>query len=116
MLTAAELTAMQATQIQTMTDVIVIARRTLTSDSMGGYTEAWANVLTTVGRVAPMSQKETVTAGQQGITANWKITLPASTDVRGADRLTQGARSFEVNGILGAETRETARVCLCQAR
>ena len=59
---------------------------------------------------------EAVLAGQQRIVASWKVTLPASTDVRGDDRLTVGARSFEVIAIRGAETRETARVCLCQER
>ena len=116
MLTSDELTAARAVQQQTMTETVVVSRRALTSDSLGGYTEGWTTAATTVGRIAPVSASEALLAGQQRIVANWKITLPANTDVRDEDRLTIGARVFEVVGILGAETRETARVCLCQAR
>jgi SPP1 family predicted phage head-tail adaptor len=115
-LTTAELTSMQAVQQQTMTETVVVSRRTLTSDSLGGRTDSWTTAATTVGRIAPVSAGEAILAGQQRIVANWKITLPANTDVRNEDRLTIGSRVFEVVGIQGAETRETARVCLCQER
>ena len=116
MLTTAEIAAMAATQALTMTEVCTVTRRTLTTDSAGGYTDAWATASTTVCRVAPVGASEAVLAGQQRSLANWKLTLPAGTDVADADRLTVGSRVFEVVGILGAETRETARVVLCQAR
>ena len=115
MLTATELSAMQATQTLTLTEACTVSRRTLTSDGMGGQTESWTTA-TTVCRVAPIAASEAVLAGQQRIVASWKVTLPASTDVRGDDRIVVGARSFEVIAIRGAETRETARVCLCQER
>lgn len=107
---------MRSVQQQTMTETVVISRRTLTTDSIGGYTDSWATASTTVGRIAPVGANEATLAGQQRILANWKITLPASTDVRNEDRLTIGSRVFEVVGIMGAETRETARVTLCQER
>lgn len=116
MLTAAEQAAMQATQALTLTEACTISRRTLASDGAGGYTDTWATAATTVCRVAPITANEAVLAGQQRIVANWKITLPASTDVRGADRIVVGARSFEVIAVQGARTRETARICLCQER
>lgn len=116
MLTTAELTAMRTVQQQTMVETVVITRRTLTTDSLGGFTDSWSTAATTVGRLAPVGAREATLAGQQRIVANWKITLPASADVRNEDRLTIGSRVFEVVGIQGAETRETARVCLCQER
>lgn len=116
MLTTAELTAMQTTQTQTLVDACTISRRTMASDSAGGQTATYATAATTVCRVAPLNGREAVLAGQQRIVATWKVTLPASTDVRDADRIVVGSRSFEVIAIQGAETRETARVCLCQER
>ena len=115
MLTAAELTAMQATQTLTMTETCVVSARTLTSDSAGGYTESWATT-TTVGRLAPVSGAEAVVAGQQRAVATWKITLTAGVAVTPQGRIAIGSRSFEVLEVRGAETRETARVCLCQER
>ena len=116
MLTAAELALLQATQNLTLIDACTVTRRTLSSDSAGGHSATWATAATTVCRVAPARENERLLAGQQRIVAEWKVTLPASTDVRDADRIVVGARSFEVIGIRVAETRETARVCLCQER
>lgn len=116
MLTATEQAAMQAVQRLTLTEACTVSRRTLASDSAGGYSNTWATAATTVCRIAPVSANEAALAGQQRIVASWKVTLPASTDVRGEDRVVVGARSFEVIAILGPETRETARVCLCQER
>ena len=115
MLTAAELAAIQATQTLTLTDVCTIQHRALTSDGAGGWTEAWTTT-TTVCRVAPVSAQEAVLAGQQRIVANWKLTLPAGTVVVDTDRLAVGTRTFEVVGVLGPETRESARVIWCVER
>lgn len=116
MLTAPELAAIQATQLLTLTDACTITRRALVSDGAGGQTETWPTTITTTCRVAPVAASEAVLAGQQRIVANWKITLPANTDVRGEDRIVVGARSFEVVAIMGPETRESARIVLCQER
>lgn len=115
MLTAAELAAIQATQLLTLTEACTIQHRTLTSDGAGGWTEAWTTV-TTVCRVAPVGANEAVLAGQQRIVANWKLTFPAGTVVHDEDRIAVGSRTFEVVGIQGPETRESARIVLCQER
>lgn len=115
MLTAAELAAIQATQLLTLTEACTIQHRALTSDGAGGWTDSWTDT-TTVCRVAPVGADEAVLAGQQRIKADWKITLPAGTVVVDSDRLAVGGRAFEVVGVLGPETRETARVILAVAR
>lgn len=116
MLTTAELTSMQTTQALTFTETCTISRRTLSSDSAGGYTDSWSTVATTSCRLSPMSANEIIVAGQQKIVAGWKATLPVSTDVRGEDRIVVGSRSFEVTSVQKTKTRETAKVCLCQER
>ena len=52
-LSAGELTAMRATQADTLPGTAVISRNTPTSDGMGGWTDAWAAIGTVDGRVAP---------------------------------------------------------------
>lgn len=106
---------MQAAQRLTLTEVCTIQHRTLTSDGAGGWTDTWTDT-TTVCRVAPIGADEAVLAGQQRIKADWKITLPAGTVIVDADRLAVGSRVFEVVGILGPETRETARVVMAVLR
>lgn len=115
MLSAAEQAAMQATQLLTLTDACTIQHRTLASDGAGGWTDTWTDT-TTVCRVAPVGANEAILAGQQRIVANWKITLPANTVVHDEDRIAVGSRAFEVVGVRGPETRETARVVYCQER
>lgn len=115
MLTAAELAAIQATQLLTLTEACTIQHRTLTSDGAGGWTDSWTTA-TTVCRVAPVGADEAVLAGQQRIKADWKITLPANTVIDDADRLAVGSRVFEVVGVMGPETRESARVVLVVLR
>lgn len=115
MLSTAELAAMQAVQVLTLTDACTVNVRTLTSDGMGGYTEVWATTAT-VCRLAPASGDELVAAGQQRGVMGWTITLPAGTTITAKSRITIGSRNFEVLAVSGALTRETARVCICQER
>jgi hypothetical protein len=57
MLTAAELTAMQATQNLAMPGTVVILRAGGTADGMGGYTEVWTAVGTVTGRIYPARRR-----------------------------------------------------------
>ena len=98
MLTAAEITAMQSTVSLSLPDSATISRRTLTTTSLGGSTEAWANVATVACRVSPLafSAAERETAGVEVAVSPWLITLPANTDIRITDRVVSGGRIFEV--------------------
>jgi hypothetical protein len=46
-------------------------------------------------------------------TSVWTLTLPALTDVRVADHLAVGTRTFEVAGVL-ARSEEIARRVVCR--
>lgn len=51
-------------------------------------------------------------AAQQRAVSDWLLWLPAETDVTVRDRLVVGARTFEVERVVG-ESYETARACAC---
>jgi hypothetical protein len=51
-------------------------------------------------------------AAQARAVGDWRIWLPAFTDVTVRDRLVVGARTFEVERVEG-ESNETARACSC---
>ncbi len=114
MLSATDLAAMRSTVDASLPDVAQVQRRTLTSDGAGGYTESWNTVATVACRVAPSGQspQERVIAERLTATSVWTITLPAETDVRPADRLLVGTRTFEVAGVL-ARSEEIARRVIC---
>lgn len=118
MLTAAELTAMQAVQATTLTEPCSIVRRTLASDGAGGQTET-ASASPSVCRVAPSMTHlpaDRLIAGSTQDQVLWRITLPAGTTVQSADRINVGERSFEVKGLYGPATLGTALVCVCVER
>ena len=114
MITAAELASMQATQALTLTTACSIGRRTYTSDGMGGETETvtWHASMcrATASNNAPDYQ---IYASRANETMLWRITFAAGTDVQETDKITIGARVYEVLGVLAPGTVETARVTVC---
>ncbi len=114
MLSAEELAVIRGDVLELQPDTAQIQRRTLTPDGAGGHAESWNTVATVACRIAPsgLSPQEQVIAERLTATSIWTITLPALTDVRPADRLLVGARTFEVVGVL-ARSEEIARRVVC---
>lgn len=117
MISTAELTAMRATQGSAMPGTVVVERRTLTADGMGGETETWAAVGTVDGRIYPITQRgtEPVTGGQPISMTEWWGTLPVGTDVVAADRLLYQSRTWEVVAVNNDEVWQTALRCELKA-
>ena len=117
MVTAGELAAMQEVQQATLTETCAVVRRTLASDGAGGQTVSSASTAT-VCRLAASGNTpaDRLVAGSVAEQVLWRITLPAGTDVRKADAVTIGSRTFEVMGVYGPQTRPSALVCVCVER
>ena len=112
MLTAAEITAMQDTQKAALPDTCTIKRRTLSSDSAGGFTEGWTDQASGVAcRIAPVrsiSDAESIVGGAfQGKTL-WQLTLPAGQDIGHADRVVVGGNTYEVAALNSGGAWNTA--------
>jgi head-tail adaptor len=98
-ISAAELTAMRGDLTASMPSQVVIERVTLTSDGMGGQTEAWAPVGTVVARVSPRSVAsglDDIIGGQVLNQTPWMVTVPVGTSVTERDRVVYEAQTFEV--------------------
>jgi hypothetical protein len=79
-ISATELTAMQADLTASMPSTVNISRVTLTSDGMGGQSEAWATVGTVVARVSPNGAGLDDIAGGEVINQTpWVVTVPVGT-------------------------------------
>ena len=113
MITAAELTAMQATQNLVMPGTAIINRATLSNDGMGGQTETWAAVGTVTARLYPIpsQQREYATGGQPSSVSDWFVTVPVGTDVIARDRIIVSSRTFEVQYVNNDEMYQTAVRC-----
>lgn len=118
MLSSAQLTAMRAVQADTFDLSAAITRRAVSQPTTGRTSQTPSTVATVACRVAPgkASDRERIEAGRVVSGTIWRVTVPATTDVRIDDALMVSGRTFEVVAVWGAESRETARVCLCVER
>lgn len=113
-LTANELGRMQDVQEVAMPDTCIVRRRTLTSDDMGGYTEAWADVGEYSCRIVPKAvNDEREQSGKVTARAEWAITLPYNADVRETDRIQHNDVYYEVVQVHDDESWQTALHCVC---
>lgn len=109
--TDSDLAAMRAQALELMPDTAVIVRPTYGADGQGGRTETGTTTVATVAcRLMPatQNQRERQLAERIGSDFDWLITLPYGSDVRAADRLTIGTRSFEVVGMMTPHSWDTA--------
>jgi head-tail adaptor len=103
-------------QDQGLPDTCSISRASL-SQTGDGTSATWSNAATGVRcRVSPLASgagEGLIASGAIAGISQWTIWVPALTDVRIADRIVYGSRSFEVNRV-GARSYETVRECLCR--
>jgi head-tail adaptor len=114
MLTAADIASLRAAQEAALPETVTISRLTLADNGAGGFSESWATAATVSGRIGPYNRQasESIVAERLGGRAGYTVTLPALTDVREADRLVVGTRTFEVVQVI-RRSHETARVVVC---
>lgn len=114
MLTAQEIAAMRQTLTASLPEQAQIQRPGQSADGLGGVTESWTTVATVACRRSPAQQ----TAQEQLIAESvrprvlWRLTLPANTDIRPADRVQLGAVRYTVQGVLAPRSEELAVIAL----
>lgn len=112
MLTAAELTEMRAMQTLTFDQTATVTRRTYSDDDTGGQTVS-NSTFSLPCRIAPASGAQRQMLGAQYAELQaWRVTFAAGADVQLKDKIEVAGHKVEVVGMLGAESRETARVVL----
>lgn len=100
-LTAAELTAMRATEEEVMSSTCVIERATYAADGMGGRAETWAAVGTVACDLYPQDriERENAMGGQVISPSLWFVTVPTTASIIARDRLLIESRTFEVTFV-----------------
>lgn len=116
MLSPSDLAGMRATAQTALPDTVRVQRRTKTSDNAGGYTETWADVVTVAGRLTSVQDEEREAGGQIRRSARPVVVVPNGTDVRNADRLVIGSRTFYVTGVAEGGAWEVERQVLVEER
>jgi len=113
MLTADELTDIQATQSANLPDTCTIRRMVRSSDGGGGSTVSWANVATGVACRSTMT-KQPVTllnALRETVFADWIVTLPSGTVTVSEDEIvTSRGQTLTVIGLIAGPWATAVRV------
>ena len=118
LLPASALTWMRDTQERALPGTVVIQRKTLTGDGMGGYSEAWAAVGTVDGRIMQQASRqasEPVSGGQVASVTRWFATLPTCATVTATDRLLFESRTYEIISVNNDASYQTAIRCEVRA-
>lgn len=118
LLSAADITWMAGMQERAMPGTVVIERYTRISNGMGGGWEAWTAVGTAIGRIYPMTRRnsdEPVAGAQLMAETMWFATFPIGTSVDARDRLVYQDRSWEVLRVNNDQMWQTCVRCECKA-
>lgn len=98
LLSACELANIRSARNGFMPDTGIIYRYALTSDGMGGNSEAWAAVGTVNCYVwtRPATDNESPTGGQVTSRTRWYIEVPYDTTIDAKDWIEVNSRTFQV--------------------
>lgn len=112
MLNAAEIARMRTIAEQALPGTAVVHSGTLTSDSGGGYTEAFTprSGGTVACRVAPAAGGEREEGDRISADAQYMITLPAGTTVETDDRIVVDSITYNVVAVRDRSWELTRRV------
>lgn len=94
--------------------VITIQEKTLTSDGMGGNTEAWATFAIVRAAIWPVSAKERVSNQQLEHEITHKIRVRYFSGVTAAMRVVFDSRTFEILSIVNWEERNITLDLICE--
>lgn len=109
-----ELEKMRKEQEKLLMDTVYIQRLTRIVDDTGGWSEVWATIATTKGRLSAkrVSSGDAEAGGQMQYTQGFTITLPAATVLKESDRLQINSVQYVVKEIL-THTEQTSLQVEC---
>lgn len=100
MLSACERAEMAACVEETFDQTAAIVRDVLEETDQGGQTATPATVARVRCRLLPDNAPgEDLEAGRPASVTFWRVTVPLGTDLRAADRLTIGGRTYQVDSV-----------------
>ena len=98
-------------------ELVEVWRPTRTTDAAGGFTEVYARVATSPGRVDRLTEASALIAERLGQKASATIMLPHDVDVLPGDELRIGAARFSyVGSDAGASSPVLLAVTVAEAR
>ncbi len=116
MISAAQLTALQADMQVLLFTSCSILRKTIASDGAGGTTDTWATLSSPLCRITPEVERGIAEKAEElrvEVEQRWTIALPAGQDVGVKDRITANGLTYEVSAVGGPQSLELERLVTC---
>ena len=114
MISASELTALQAASQAAGDLTITVQRLTITQDAEGNTLRSYATAATVSGNLAQPTAGQLANYGYAiADVAAWMVRVPVGTDVRIGDRLVVGSQTLEVQIQLQPQSYQTSERVLC---
>lgn len=109
-----QLASLRSAAVKLLSDSCIVERNTPESDGAGKQIDSWAVINTYPCRISQSSTpSESVAGGSISSVSQYKLRLPYDADVKASDRVTVGARLFEVvGGGIGTEGLLKVVTCL----
>ena len=102
-----------------MTSTCYIYRVALIADGIGGFTETWNLLYTTICDLweTKTSEEENSNSANQELAINeWFITVPFNTDILEKDVIVVGSKSFDIVSVPLQQSLSTALRCRAISR
>lgn len=111
-LSTSELAQLRADAEDYLPDTCTLQTVTRTADSIGGWSESWADTYTGVAcRIAPqrMSRAEALLGGQLAAVTGWILTLHHDQAIDETMRVVHGGETYEVVQLEDTHSNRTAK-------
>ena len=96
----------------TMPDTVTLQAAALLQDGQGGLEEEWGNIYLEVpARLAELTAQESRAVAQEGIQADYMLTLPWDQNVTPTMRVVHKGVVYEIVSVNTAQSYLTARRC-----
>lgn len=118
MISPAQLASMQAAVAASLPDRCSILRNQPEDDGQGGWTDSYQDVATRVpcrlARIPTQTDPERATSGVLLATQQYRLYLPAGTDLRPADRVSVNGLTLEVDERVPGLSNPVQLVAQCR--
>ncbi|HUW08890.1 MAG TPA: head-tail adaptor protein [Anaerolineae bacterium] len=111
-LSTLEIAQLRADQTDYHPDTCILQTLTRTLDSVGGWSETWANTYTSVAcRMAPlqMNRPETIDGAQMASTTRWILSVAHNQALDAIMRCVHDSTTYEIEHVEDTHSNRTAR-------
>jgi SPP1 family predicted phage head-tail adaptor len=91
-----------------------IAAKTSASDGGGGFDDGWSTIATAWFRIEPTGGSDVFGPDRNEANARYRFTLRRNADIAAGQRVSIGARTFEIHSVLDEGPQAQTMTLICE--